>query len=295
LGVDRILSERAPEEKVEAVAAEREEGVVVMVGDGLNDAPALAAADVGVAMGARGATASSEAADVVLIVDRLDRLVDAMRIAQRSRSIALQSVMLGMGLALVFMILGALGFFRPVAGAVVQELIDVAAILNALRALSAGRSRGRPGPTTDVAERFRIEHREFAPELQRIRATADRLGTLSPEETRGELEAVRWFIVERLPQHEEEEESAVYPAVARLMGGEDPMSSMARAQVEISHLTRVFRQLLEDLPPGGPEPEDLLDLRRVLYGLHAILRLHFAQEDEAYAWLASAEEPLPVG
>ena len=92
LGVDRILSERAPDEKVEAVAAEREHGIVVMVGDGLNDAPALAAADVGVAMGARGATASSEAADVVLVVDRLDRLVDALAIAQRTRRIAVQSV-----------------------------------------------------------------------------------------------------------------------------------------------------------------------------------------------------------
>ena len=103
LGVDRILSERDPAEKVESVEAERADGVVMMVGDGLNDAPALAAADVGVAMGARGATASSEAADVVLTVDRLDRLVDAMMIAQRSRTIAVQSVLLGMGLAFFLM------------------------------------------------------------------------------------------------------------------------------------------------------------------------------------------------
>lgn len=68
------------------------------------------------------------------------------------------------------------------------------------------------------------------------------------------------------------------------------MASMARAHVEIGHLTRVYRSLLDDLPPDGPGPDDVLDLRRVLYGLHAILRLHFAQEEEAYAWLA-AEEP----
>jgi heavy metal translocating P-type ATPase len=295
LGVDRILSERAPAEKVEAVRAEREEGVVVMVGDGLNDAPALAVADVGVAMGARGATASSEAADVVLVVDRLDRLVDALTIAKRARSIALQSVFLGMGLALVFMLVGAFGHLQPVAGALVQELIDVAAILNALRALTGGLERRRSGPGSHVAERFRTEHREFAPELQRIRATADKLGTLSAGETKDELEAVRWFIVERLPQHEEEEESAVYPVVAGLLGGEDPMSSMARAHVEIDHLARVYEQLLEDLPAEGPSADDLLDLRRILYGLHAILRLHFAQEEEAYAWLASAdEEPVPA-
>ena len=294
LGVDRILSERAPDEKVEAVKAEREHGVVIMVGDGLNDAPALAAADVGVAMGARGATASSEAADVVLVVDRLDRLVEAIAIARRSRAIAVQSVAIGMGLAFGFMGAAAIGLFGPIAGALIQEGIDVMSILNALRAIGGDGGQGPPGPSTDVADRFRREHREFAPELQRLRSVADRLEQMSGAEAIRELETVRVFIAERLPRHEEEEEAAVYPIVASLMGGEDPMSSMARAHVEISHLGRIFQQLLEDLPPEGPSPDDLLDLRRVLYGLHAILRLHFAQEEEAYAWLSSGE-PVPVG
>ena len=295
LGVDRILSERTPAEKVEAVGAEREFGVTIMVGDGLNDAPALAAADVGVAMGARGATASSEAADVVLVVDRLDRLADAMSIARRSRRIAVQSVVGGMGMAFGFMFLGAFGIIGPIGGAIVQEGIDVASILNALRALGGGRGGKGSAVHTDVAERFRAEHREFAPEMARIRDVADRLGTLTPDETKRELEAVRWFIVERLPKHEEEEEAAVYPVVAQLMGGEDPMSSMARAHVEIDHLARVYQQLLDDLPAGEPSADDLTDLRRVLYGLFAVLRLHFAQEEEAYAWLASEAGSVAPG
>ena len=156
IGVDRILSERDPADKVDAVRAESEFGMTIMVGDGVNDAPALAAADVGVAMGARGATASSEAADVVLVVDRLDRVAEAMRIARRSRGIAVQSVVIGMGLSFVGMLFGAFGLLLPVGGAIVQEAIDVAVILNALRALRpdrqtrpaqrSGLQRGRPVP-----------------------------------------------------------------------------------------------------------------------------------------------------
>ncbi len=287
LGVDTIMSQRTPAEKVEAVRSERAGGITIMVGDGLNDAPALAVADVGVAMGARGATASSEAADVVLVVDRLDRLVDAMSIARRSRRIAVQSVVGGMVLALGGMGLAAVGLFGPIVAALFQEGIDVLSILNALRSLTPGRTREARPPSTDVAERFRTEHREFAPELRRIRTTADRLGVVPAEESREDLEAIRGFIVDRLPRHEEEEEALVYPVVAALMGGEDPMNSMARAHLEIEHLARIYEQVLDDLPEAGPEPEDLMDLRRVLYGLHAILRLHFAQEEEAYAWLSS--------
>ena len=293
IGVDRILSERDPADKVDAVKAEGEFGPTIMVGDGVNDAPALAAADVGVAMGARGATASSEAADVVLVVDRLDRVAEAMRIARRSRGIAVQSVVIGMGLSFVGMLFGAFGLLLPVGGAIVQEAIDVAVILNALRALRPDRqTRQRSGPGSNVGDRFRAEHQEFVPHLQRIRTVADRLETYEPAEAMAELEQIRWFLLERLVQHEKEEEAAVYPVVARLMGGEDPMGTMERAHMEIEHLARVFGHLLSDLPPEGPTPDDFADLRRVLYGLHAILRLHFAQEEEAYAWLASeADRP----
>ncbi len=140
LGVDQVLAECTPAGKVEAVKAESGRGPTLMVGDGVNDAPALAAATVGIAMGARGATASSEAADAVLMLDRLDRLVDALAIARRSRAIALQSVLAGMGLSLAAMVVAACGYLPPLAGALFQEAIDVAVILNALRALGPGRA-----------------------------------------------------------------------------------------------------------------------------------------------------------
>ena len=135
LSIDAVRSELSPDQKTLVVLSERKNGPVMMVGDGVNDAPALAAANVGVAMGAKGAAASAEAADVVLLVDQLDRILPAIRIARRSRHIALESVFAGMGLSVVGMIAAALGHISPVQGAVFQEVIDVAVILNSLRAL----------------------------------------------------------------------------------------------------------------------------------------------------------------
>ena len=135
IGAELTLGDLSPQDKVAVVRAEAAAGSVMMVGDGVNDAPALAAADVGVAMGARGTAASSEAAGVVVLVDELKPLAAAIVIAVRTRTIALQSVFFGLGLSLVAMIAAALGYLPPVQGALLQEAIDVAVILNALRAL----------------------------------------------------------------------------------------------------------------------------------------------------------------
>ena len=135
LGLDGLRAGLTPDQKVLLVLTERKNGPVMMVGDGVNDAPALAAADVGVAMGARGAAASAEAADVVLLVDRIDRLGPGIEIARGARRIAVESVVVGIGLSVLGMIAAAFGYLTPVQGALLQEVIDVAVILNALRAL----------------------------------------------------------------------------------------------------------------------------------------------------------------
>jgi heavy metal translocating P-type ATPase len=140
LDLDRVYAELSPADKLDVVRAVREQpglGAVMMVGDGVNDAPALAMADVGIAIGAHAATASSQSADAVITVDRIDRVAEAVRIGRRSLMIATQSVVVGMALSLCAMVLAAAGLIQPVQGALLQEGIDVAVIANALRALRA--------------------------------------------------------------------------------------------------------------------------------------------------------------
>lgn len=286
IGVDDFLAEATPEEKVRALHELRRSGVTAMVGDGINDAPALAAADVGVAMGARGATASSEAADVILVVDRLQRLVDAITIAQRSRRIAVQSVVIGMGLSVSAMAVASFGLLAPIAGALVQEGIDVIAILNSLRALR-DKSPTRNGPRlpSELAERLRLEHQDLVPRLDGLLDLADSLGTSSPATALPALQEIRSFLVDEVVPHETQDETEIYPFVTSILPGEDPMAMMSRTHREIFHLVDVFNRQVADLPAQGPEPADVRDLRRTLYGLHAILKLHFSQEEELYSSL----------
>jgi iron-sulfur cluster repair protein YtfE (RIC family) len=284
LGIDRVFAERTPEEKVEVIRLVRSEGITAMVGDGINDAPALALADIGVAMGARGATAASEAADVVLTSDRLEGLLLATQIAQRTRRIALESVFVGMGLSLLAMAFAAAGFIVPVAGAVLQEGIDVLVILNALRALGDGGLKAHKRPESrGLAQGLAATHRALRPHVGELAALAGRLESLPAAEARAQLERSREMLEKELLPHEREEQRTAYPLLGKMLKEEDPTGPLIQTHHEIHRLARLFGRLVAQLPAEGPRPEDLRDLRRVLYGLHAILSLHFAQEEELYS------------
>jgi P-type E1-E2 ATPase len=134
LGITEVHAECLPADKVRIVAAASPRPVV-MVGDGVNDAPVLAAADVGIAMGARGSTAASESADVVILVDDISRVATAVTIARRTVMIAVQSIWLGIAISVGLMLVASVGVLPAVIGAGLQEFVDLVTILNALRAL----------------------------------------------------------------------------------------------------------------------------------------------------------------
>ncbi len=286
VGVDSVFAERTPEQKLEIVKLLRRDAPIVMVGDGVNDAPALALADVGVAMAARGASAASEAADAVLTGDRLEGLVMAVRVAQRTRRIALQSIWLGMGLSVLAMTAAAFGALPPLTGALLQEAIDVLAILNALRALAGDRKAAGEAPLRrTLARDLSQQHTKLRPRVREIAALAGQLEALSPAAARVELERLLALLELELLPHEREEQRTAYPVLLRLLKPEDPTGPLVRTHGEIQRLVRLYARLLTRVPEAGPRPEDLRELRRTLYGLHAVLSLHFAQEDELYALL----------
>lgn len=283
IGVDEVFAEMTPAGKLDAIRAAQEEAVTIMVGDGINDAPALAAADVGVAMGARGAAAAAESAGVVVLVDRLDRLAEALRAARQARVIAIQSAAAGMGLSLLAMLLAALGYLSPLSGAVVQEVIDVVAILNALRALRIHPLRASRHPISPAqSARLQGEHEALARVLDTLSRLAGRLIELDGREARQQLTELETLLRSQLLTHERNEETETYPELARLLGGDDPMAMMSRAHREIFQLAGRLRHLIEALPAEGPDGATLSEIQRILYSLDAILRLHFAQEEELY-------------
>lgn len=281
LDLDAVLFERTPSDKVEAVATERRLHPTVMVGDGINDAPALAAADVGIAMGARGATASSEAADVVILVDRLDRVAEAVKIARRTHGIARQSIVAGMALSGVAMAAAALGWLTPVAAAITQEGIDVLVILNAMRALWSGEAALQRGPAISP-EALRHDHQALEQGLNRLREIADALDDAQGERAVSLVTEANAIVQQAVAPHEREDESALYPKLSTRFPDLSGLAAMSRAHREIQHLARLLVRLSDGLRPEDADRYLIRDAQRVIESIEALVRLHNAQEEDIY-------------
>ena len=182
------------------------------------------------------------------------------------------------------MVVAAFGFLPVVAGALLQEVIDVTVILNSLRALRGGMERAVHVPGwPETRARLIGEHRDLAPGIARLRRVADQLDVLTPGQAAVELRTLRTFLNDTLVPHEEEEDRAVFPILSAAIGTDDATAALHGTHTEIFHLIRLFGRIVDETGDEGPAPADRTDLRRALYGLDAILRLHMAQEEELYA------------
>jgi len=294
LDLDAVLADRIPSDKVDAVRSEQRLHPTIMVGDGINDAPALASADVGIALGARGASASSEAADVVILADRLDRVGEAIAIAQRARRIAIQSIIAGMGLSLLAMAAATVGWLTPVPAAIVQEAIDVAVILNALRALvPAHADRGRRITIEDGRELHR-DHQTLICHLDRLRSIADALDSTlddatndaAPGQATALIAEANKVVQDQVVLHERDDEGTIYPRLAKVLRETHGLSAMSRAHREILHLARLLSRIVEDLPSEKADRYLIRDAQRVIEAIETLVRMHTAQEDDIYEAVA---------
>ena len=290
LDLDAVLADRVPSDKVEAVRTEQRLHPTIMVGDGINDAPALAVADIGVALGARGASASSEAADVVILADRLDRVGEAIIIAQRARRIALQRIVVGMGLSLVAMVAAALGWLAPVPAAIVQEVIDVAVILNALRALTPALGAGGRRIPAEQGLTLHHDHQTLFRDLDRLRTIVDALDDVTPESAGTLIGEAHRLVQSSVVKHERDDEDSVYPKLAEVLRERHGLSAMSRAHREILHLARLLSRIVDDMPSEKIDRYLVRDAQRVIEAIETLVRMHTAQEEDIYE-AVSAQAP----
>ncbi|MQG95560.1 heavy metal translocating P-type ATPase [Pseudomonas sp. MN1F] len=283
-GIDALRSGLSPQDKVRLVQEGRQKGPTLMVGDGINDAPALAAADVGVAMGASGVTASAQSAGVVLLVDRLDRLIEALDIARHAVRIARQGVWVGMSLSLLAMLCAAAGYLPAVMGAVLQEGIDLLIILNALRALGPVAGDGRNGLPAASLQRMQDEHRQLDGLLSELSQMARDFASRPAQQARADLGRLVAALHGLLERHERDDEQRLYPLLSRYMGGEDPLSPLSHTHREMFRLIHLLTRMSEDFTQAAAHPS-ADEIQHQLIRLDTLAKLHFDQEEALYRYL----------
>jgi hypothetical protein len=215
-------------------------------------------------------------------VDRLDLVPDAVVIAKRTHAIALQSIIAGLGLSALAMAVAAAGFLPPIAGALTQEVIDIAVILNALRALTSGKKPGGQRMPAAAINALRSDHGRVEASLDHLREIADALDHSDTDHAfRLILEADR-IIEHEVVAHERKDESAVYPQVAKFLADRHGLGAMSRAHREIIHLARLLHRLADGLSPPDVDRYLIRDGQRIIEAIEALVRIHNAQEEDIY-------------
>jgi iron-sulfur cluster repair protein YtfE (RIC family) len=170
----------------------------------------------------------------------------------------------------------------------------VAVVLNALRA-RGGREEPRPSEDAQSAGReVLVQHAAMERDTVSLRRLADELGRMPRAIARSRLEEVRRFLRDELLPHEQEEERHLYPVVARYIGGPESVAVARREHAEVAHLARVFSGMIDALDPDGPEDEELIGLRRVLYSMYAVLSLHRSAEEERLIAVVGEHDDAPI-
>jgi hypothetical protein len=219
---------------------------------------------------------------VVILTDRLDRVGEAITIAQRARRIAVESIIVGMSLSVLAMVAAAIGWLDPVPAAIVQEVIDVAVILNALRALTPAHGDSGGRITLEQGQELHHDHQALLKDLDRLRNIVDALDDAAPEKGAALIAEANGLVQNRVVAHEHDDEGIVYPQLARVLQERHGLSAMSRAHREILHLARLLARVAEDLPTEKVDRYLLRDAQRVIEAIETLVRMHTAQEEDIY-------------
>jgi hypothetical protein len=203
-------------------------------------------------------------------------------IARRARRIAVESIVAGMGLSTLAMLAATLGWLMPVPAAIVQELIDVAVILNALRALTPAYGHAGRHMTAAAGRELHRNHVSLIRSLDRLRSIADTLDDTTPENGAALIAEANKVVQEQVVAHERDDEGNVYPQLAGILRESHGLSAMSRAHREILHLARLLARVVEDLPTEKVDRYLIRDAQRIIEAIETLVRMHTAQEEDIY-------------
>jgi len=219
---------------------------------------------------------------VVILADRLDRVAEAIIVAQRARRIAVESILAGMSLSTLAMLAAMVGWLAPVPAAIVQEVIDVAVILNALRALQPAREHVRRTVPAATGRDLHGKHIVLIRGLDRLQSIADALDDATAQGAAALIVDANAIVQQQVVEHERGDEGVVYPKLAKVLADGHGLSAMSRAHREILHLARMLARIVEDLPVERIDHYLIRDAQRVIEAIEALVRIHTAQEEDIY-------------